>query len=462
MLYFKALFDGLDAMPAADPAIARRARRSARAEGWPALHAELARVDPVAAARIAPRDAQRIQRALEVHRVDRRSRCRQCHTRVRRRRARAADLARAARPRAGCMRASRERFAAMLDAGFVDEVRALRARGDLHRRPAVDALVGYRQAWAALDGGDLDDAAGDRHRGDAPARQAPADVAAQHAAARTSSPATTPMRPTQVVQSARACAEGVDRERSARDRSPALRSRGGSARGREVQPERAARPVDPLSSRSRPRQALRRRRRLQRRRPRRRARRVRRGGRRVGRRQVDPAELHRRARRDRRRLACASPAPTSTALDEAAQAHFRREQPRLRVPGLPCAAAPERRAQRRLPLLLQAPARRGARREVLAAVGLDGLGDAPAADAVGRPAPARRDRARAGAPAAADPRRRADRQPRPARPPSACWRCCASRCAREGAACVLVTHSRAAAARADRVLTLTPAGIAVS
>ena len=66
MLYFKALRDGLDALPAADPELRRRIDARAADQGWPALHTELQCVDPVTAARLAPHDAQRIQRALEV------------------------------------------------------------------------------------------------------------------------------------------------------------------------------------------------------------------------------------------------------------------------------------------------------------------------------------------------------------------------------------------------------------
>ncbi len=69
MLYFKALFDGIDDMPPADPAVRARLEAQAFDQGWPALHAELARVDPVTAARLAPADSQRIQRALEVWHV---------------------------------------------------------------------------------------------------------------------------------------------------------------------------------------------------------------------------------------------------------------------------------------------------------------------------------------------------------------------------------------------------------
>ena len=69
MLYLRALRDGLAPLPAASPAMRREIDARAAEHGWPAMHAELARVDPLAAARIAPQDAQRIQRALEVFRL---------------------------------------------------------------------------------------------------------------------------------------------------------------------------------------------------------------------------------------------------------------------------------------------------------------------------------------------------------------------------------------------------------
>ena len=154
MLYFKALFDGIDEMPAADPAIRAELERRASQEGWPALHAELATVDPVAAARIAPRDAQRIQRALEVHRIT------GAPISQRQTRGRAAEhaplIALEPRERGWLHARIAHRFAAMLDAGFVDEVRALRARGDLHPDLPSIRSVGYRQAWAALDDGRID------------------------------------------------------------------------------------------------------------------------------------------------------------------------------------------------------------------------------------------------------------------------------------------------------------------
>ena len=156
MLYIKALIDGMDAMPAADAAVRSAIDARAATQGWPALHAELARIDPATAARLPPTDAQRIQRALEVWTVSGRP-ISQFHGQ-----ARAPGLG-AALPLLALVPASRawlhariaQRFDAMLAAGLVDEVRALRARGDL--RPGLPALrcVGYRQIWAALDAADL-------------------------------------------------------------------------------------------------------------------------------------------------------------------------------------------------------------------------------------------------------------------------------------------------------------------
>ena len=169
MLYFKALRDGLDAMPAADPALRAQLDARAAAEGWPALHAELARVDPATAARLAPNDAQRIQRALEVWHATGRP-LSAFH-------AREGQPAQTAQwPMLSLEPASRAwlhqriamRFDAMLAAGFVDEVRTLRQRPAL--RPELPSMrcVGYRQAWAALDAGTLD---GLREAGIAATRQ---------------------------------------------------------------------------------------------------------------------------------------------------------------------------------------------------------------------------------------------------------------------------------------------------
>ena len=169
MLYFKALRDGLDAMPAADAALRAQIDARAAAEGWPALHAELQRVDPATAARLAPNDAQRIQRALEVWLSTGRP-LSAFHARS------------AARPDAGrwpliaLEPGSRawlheriaQRFDAMLAAGFVDEVRRLRQRPALQPQMPSMRCVGYRQAWSALDSGSLD---GLRETGIAATRQ---------------------------------------------------------------------------------------------------------------------------------------------------------------------------------------------------------------------------------------------------------------------------------------------------
>jgi tRNA dimethylallyltransferase len=154
MLYFKALFEGLDEMPPADPAVRAALDAEAAALGWPAMHAELARVDPATAARLPPGDTQRIQRALEVFRLTGRP-----ISSFHRERERAPGtpplLSLEPASRAWLHERIAQRFLQMLDAGFVDEVRALRARGDLH--PALPAMrcVGYQQAWEALDTNDL-------------------------------------------------------------------------------------------------------------------------------------------------------------------------------------------------------------------------------------------------------------------------------------------------------------------
>jgi tRNA dimethylallyltransferase len=155
MLYFKALRDGLDPMPEADAAVRQAIDAEAAACGWPALHAQLARVDPPTAARLAPGDAQRIQRALEVWRVSGRPLSSwQGGARP------ASD--RPALPLVSLEPASRAwlheriaaRFQAMLRLGLLDEVAGLRARGDLHLALPSMRCVGYRQAWLALDAGD--------------------------------------------------------------------------------------------------------------------------------------------------------------------------------------------------------------------------------------------------------------------------------------------------------------------
>ena len=166
MLYFKALVDGIDAMPAADPAIRGAIEIEAAAEGWPALHARLAEVDPVTAARLSPHDSQCIQRALEVWRTSGRplSEFQRAHRDDATGATASGSMSASAgghRPaallsleptqRAWLHARIAERFDAMLREGLVDEVRTLRARGDLDADLPSMRCVGYRQTWEVLD-----------------------------------------------------------------------------------------------------------------------------------------------------------------------------------------------------------------------------------------------------------------------------------------------------------------------
>jgi tRNA dimethylallyltransferase len=154
MLYFKALVVGLDDMPQADAGVRLSLEARAREQGWPALHAELARVDPVTAARLPPNDSQRIQRALEVYEVSG-----QPISSFQTGRTHNPDSPLAPThlisleplDRAWLHARIAQRFDDMLAAGFLDEVRALRARGDLSTELPSMRCVGYRQAWDMLD-----------------------------------------------------------------------------------------------------------------------------------------------------------------------------------------------------------------------------------------------------------------------------------------------------------------------
>ncbi|MBS0416571.1 MAG: tRNA (adenosine(37)-N6)-dimethylallyltransferase MiaA [Proteobacteria bacterium] len=152
MLYLRALLHGLAQLPEASPDIRREIDERAAREGWSSLHAELARLDPAAAARISRADPQRIQRALEV-----------CYMTGRP----ISELQRdTVSPLKGCPVHSwalspersvlhqrlETRFHSMLTAGFLDEVRSLRARGDLNARYSSMRAVGYRQLWGHLEG----------------------------------------------------------------------------------------------------------------------------------------------------------------------------------------------------------------------------------------------------------------------------------------------------------------------
>jgi tRNA dimethylallyltransferase len=151
MLYFRALLHGIAPLPEADPAVRARLEKRAREAGWPALHAELAQLDPVAAARIRPADGQRIQRALEVLELTGRP-ISQLQQQAEPARLDLAAFALVPVDRAALYASIDARFLEMMAHGLLEEVRVLRARGDLH--PDLPSLrsVGYRQLWAHLAG----------------------------------------------------------------------------------------------------------------------------------------------------------------------------------------------------------------------------------------------------------------------------------------------------------------------
>jgi tRNA dimethylallyltransferase len=156
MLYFKALLQGLDAMPPANPAIRAQIDSEATAQGWPAMHAQLAQVDAATAARLSPNDSQRIQRALEVFRSTGKSLS--AHHLIAR--AAANNVATPLTPMISLEPSDRawlhtriaQRLQLMLQSGLVGEVQALRARGDLHLDLPSMRCVGYRQTWEMLNG----------------------------------------------------------------------------------------------------------------------------------------------------------------------------------------------------------------------------------------------------------------------------------------------------------------------
>ncbi len=160
MMYFRALTRGIAVLPGADPALRRQLDREAAERGWPAMHRELESIDPAAAARINPNDSQRIQRALEVYRLSGRP--------LSDWQAQTAPAGHVEFRRVALLPASRRtlherierRLGRMMQSGFLDEVRRLRARPRLTAASPSMRSVGYRQLWAHLDGAfDLDTAA---------------------------------------------------------------------------------------------------------------------------------------------------------------------------------------------------------------------------------------------------------------------------------------------------------------
>lgn len=155
ILYYKALTQGLNALPAAAPELRAQLDQDAAREGWPALHARLADVDAATASRLAPNDAQRIQRALEVFMLS--GQPMSALLAVPREDAAAAryrfvPVALEPSDRAVLHARIATRFDAMLAAGFIEEVERLRHRENLHLGLPSMRCVGYRQAWEYLDG----------------------------------------------------------------------------------------------------------------------------------------------------------------------------------------------------------------------------------------------------------------------------------------------------------------------
>ncbi len=154
MLYFKVLLEGMSDLPAADAEIRSSIQRQADIEGWSSLHAELAKVDPKSAERLHPNHSQRIQRALEVYRITGVS---------------LSDLQQQSeggiedtydvqqyalipQNRALLHQRIEQRFTAMMEAGFEDEVKKLFHRGDLHSDMPSIRAAGYSQLWSYLEG----------------------------------------------------------------------------------------------------------------------------------------------------------------------------------------------------------------------------------------------------------------------------------------------------------------------
>ncbi len=158
MMYVKALIEGLSTLPPADPAIRAAIEASATTLGWPALHAQLAAVDPATASRLSPNDSQRIQRALEVHQI---TGVALSALQTRLAAEAAADhvfpferamFALVPSNRAVLHARIENRFEAMLAAGLIDEVAGLRQRYALHVDMPSMRCVGYRQVWQYLEG----------------------------------------------------------------------------------------------------------------------------------------------------------------------------------------------------------------------------------------------------------------------------------------------------------------------
>ena len=160
MLYLKALQDGIDDLPKTDAATREAIETRAKANGWPAMHEELRKIDPATASRLAPNDAQRISRALEVWHISGKSLTAWFEEGAQKRldahqsfasRNKLDVISLEPNDRSWLHQRIEQRFDAMLAAGFLDEIQTLRERGDLNPDFPSMRCVGYRQAWEQLD-----------------------------------------------------------------------------------------------------------------------------------------------------------------------------------------------------------------------------------------------------------------------------------------------------------------------
>lgn len=159
MLYFKALIEGLDDLPAATPEVREVLEKEALEKGWPAMHEQLGLVDPVTAVRLKPNDSQRIQRALEVYRVSGRALSSFFTDKTNKQFPPMLSLE--PENRAWLHERIALRFKQMLERGFLDEMRSLMKRPELNIELPSMRAVGYRQAWMALENAALTGASDD-------------------------------------------------------------------------------------------------------------------------------------------------------------------------------------------------------------------------------------------------------------------------------------------------------------
>lgn len=152
MMYFKALLEGLSPLPAADEHVRAEIQAQADTLGWESLHQQLQLIDPISAARIHPNDPQRLSRAIEVYRISGKSMTTLTQTKSAPLPYDVVQFAIAPNDRKVLHKLIAQRFEIMLQQGFIDEVAALKARGDLHLDLPSMRCVGYRQCWQHLDG----------------------------------------------------------------------------------------------------------------------------------------------------------------------------------------------------------------------------------------------------------------------------------------------------------------------